>query len=232
MRWFYLSVAEFKVELNQRDIYHSNMDNLAVLMSISLIWGAAALIPGPDFVAVVQATLSKSRAHGIMTVLGVAAGTVIWGAAGFIGIGALFIMVPWLYIILKVVGGGYLIYLGVGIFRRGLNPKMQASMLESRTNGTLLTAWVRGLTVNLSNPKTAIFVASIFATTLPPEPGLKLGLSVIALTTSISTSWYLIVALLFASPSVRGAYTRGAAFFDKVAGGVLVLFGSKLALDR
>lgn len=209
-----------------------SMEHLSVLASITLIWGAAALIPGPDFIIIVQSTASKSRFHGVAAVFGIATGTVIWGFAGFFGISTLFAFAPWLYVVLKILGGAYLIYLGVCLIKQSsiLQPTMTQTHFGTSEN--LTKTWLRGLMTNLSNPKTALFVASIFATTLPAESNMTLGLLVIALITSISLIWYLLLVYFFALPIVNAAYKRGAKLIDRIAGGFFILFGAKLALDR
>lgn len=208
------------------------MEYLSVLISVALIWGAAALIPGPDFMMIVQATTSNSRLHGIAVVLGIATGTIIWGVAGFFGISALFALVPWLYVALKMLGGAYLVYLGIRLIKQSLKPQSKLVPMHFGVSESLAKMWLRGLLTNLLNPKTAVFVASIYATTLPTEPSVTLGVMVVALTTGISLIWYLTVAHFFASATVIRTYKRGAKLVDRATGGLFILFGSKLALDQ
>jgi threonine/homoserine/homoserine lactone efflux protein len=84
-----------------------------LLLSVALLWGAAVVIPGPNFLLVTHGALNGSRRLALWSVLGLALGTVVWGAAGAAGIGVLFAAAPWLYVVLKVVGGLYLVWLGV-----------------------------------------------------------------------------------------------------------------------
>lgn len=89
-----------------------------------------------------------------------------------------------------------------------------------------------GLVTNLANPKTAMFVTSLFATTMPADPALSLGLSAAAVMTGISLMWYGAVAWVFASALVVGWYSRAGKLIDRVAGGIFVLFGARMVLDR
>ncbi len=90
--------------------------DVAVLGSIGAIWLAATLVPGPDFLTTTRVALTHSRAVALRTVLGIACGTCLWGLAGFFGIHALFNAAPFLYLCIKIVGGGYLIALGFRLF--------------------------------------------------------------------------------------------------------------------
>ena len=57
---------------------------------------------------ILRVAIGQSRAAGLRAVAGVGLGTMIWGAAGFFGVHALFAAAPWLYAGLKLFGGAYL----------------------------------------------------------------------------------------------------------------------------
>src|ERR1700687_3433681 len=86
---------------------------LHVLAAIALLWFAATLTPGPDFLLASRAAVTLPRDAALRVVLGIACGTVLWGLAGFFGIHLLFAAAPWLYLAWKLGGGGYLIVLGL-----------------------------------------------------------------------------------------------------------------------
>jgi threonine/homoserine/homoserine lactone efflux protein len=89
-----------------------------------------------------------------------------------------------------------------------------------------------GLVTSLANPRSALSVASLFAAALPPDPAPALGVTAILLMIVISAAWYALVVYLFATGAVANAYARLRRWIDRVAGGLLVLFGIKLALER
>lgn len=216
------------------------MDHLPTLFSIAAVWGIAAATPGPNFFVTLRSVMAQShsqsqgqsRGHGFAAVGGIVTGTAIWGLAGFFGISTLFALAPWLYAGLKIVGGAYLVYLGLrliaGSFRKA--PRAAAPAVSAGPGGW--AAWRLGLLTNLSNPKTAAFVTSLFASTLPAEPGISLGLMAVAVMTGVSLAWYGSVAWIFATPRMTRLYARAAHLIDRLAGGIFVLFGAKLALDR
>lgn len=88
-----------------------------------------------------------------------------------------------------------------------------------------------GLFVQLSNPKTAIFYASMFAALLPsPTPEWML----FALPPLLFLSeffWFSIVALAFSSRGPRAAYLHSKTWIDRAAGGVISALGTKLMVD-
>ena len=213
------------------------MDTLATLINIALIWSIAAVTPGPNFVLTAQTATGRSRRLGLASAGGIVTGTLIWGLAGFFGVSALFAAAPWLYVSLKVAGGLYLIYLGSRLLVNSFRPPVHSRTVTANpksvpTRRSLAAAWRLGLVTNLANSKAAMFVTSLFATTMPADPALSLGLSAAAVMTGISLMWYGAVAWVFASALVAGWYARAGKLIDRVAGGIFVLFGARMVLDR
>ncbi|QDH63168.1 MULTISPECIES: LysE family transporter [Pseudomonas] len=204
---------------------------VAPLVSLALLWTVAVVTPGPNFFNTAQLAASCSRRHGVVASAGVATGTIMWGLAGGLGIKSLFTAAPMLYLAFKIIGGCYLIYLGLKLFKRSA-PAMGQSLLPDVPRRSLFSAWRLGLLGNLSNPKAALFVATIFASTMPlsPSPAL-LALAVITMA-SLSFSWYACVALVFSSERMANLYSRSRKWLDRFAGGCYVLFGAHLVANR
>ncbi|WP_432217719.1 LysE family translocator [Pseudomonas kribbensis] len=202
---------------------------LAPLLSLALLWTVAVVTPGPNFFNIAQLAVSRSRRHGVVAALGVASGTVLWGLAGGLGIQSLFSAAPALYLSFKIAGGCYLIYLGLKQFKRKA-PVAQGA--PGTTEQTLLGAYGRGFLGNMTNPKSALFVATIFATAMPAHvPPMLLVLAVLTMAT-LSFSWYCSVALFFASRRIAGVYERSRTWLDRLAGGCYLLFGAHLVANR
>lgn len=202
---------------------------LAPLLSLTLLWTVAVVTPGPNFFNIAQLAASHSRRHGVVAALGVATGTVLWGLAGGLGIKTLFSAAPTLYLGFKIAGGCYLIYLGVKQFKRkaAIVPGTPAAPRQ-----TYFGVYARGFLGNMTNPKSALFVATIFATAMPAHvPPLLLTLAVLTMA-MLSFSWYCSVALFFASRRVAGFYERSRQWLDRLAGGCYLLFGVHLVANR
>ncbi len=202
------------------------------LISLALLWVVAVVTPGPNFFTTAQLAASNSRKHGVACALGVATGTILWGLAGGLGIKSLFTAAPSLYLALKIAGGAYLIYLGIKLFLRKqpVGASQQPTLHEPRRS--LLSAYSRGLLGNMTNPKSALFVATIFATTMPSSPPAPLLAMAVAIMSSLSFCWYSSVALVFASTRMSAFYSRCRKGLDRFAGTCYLLFGAHLMANR
>jgi len=207
----------------------SPLTYVAPLLSLALLWSVAVVTPGPNFFTTAQLAASCSRRHGVVAAFGVATGTVLWGLAGGLGIKSLFNAAPTLYLVFKLAGGAYLIYLGLKQFRT--KPPIAATALQG-DGRTLFSAWRLGFLGNMTNPKSALFVATIFATAMPPSPPpMLLALAVLTMA-SLSFSWYCSVALLLSSQRMAAAYGRSRKWLDRFAGSCYVAFGAHLVANR
>jgi len=206
------------------------MNLISTLLGVISIWSIAVITPGPNFFITVQTAVSHSRLSGIFVVLGICTGTIIWAIAGYFGIAYLFIIAPWIYITLKIVGGSYLIYLGIKFIISSYKSNSKSDIpIDNSEN--LFSNWWRGLITILSNPKTAMFITSLFASVLPKDPSVSIGILSVIIMASISLLWYSSVVFLFSSRKFSKFYNRIQNWIQGFAGIVFVAFGTKLIFD-
>ena len=203
-------------------------------ITVPLVGGGGALTggprpPGPTSAMAAPPAVAAPPGDGLAAALGMGAGGIVFAVAALVGLQATFLAVPALYLGVKLLGGAYLVYLGIRIWRGAREP-LAVSQEEGSpgTRGNGWRAFLLGMGTQISNPKTAVVYASIFAAFLPREVPLALALAVPAVIFCIETGWYSIVALALSSAAPRSAYLRYKAWIDRAAGGVMVLLGVKL----
>ncbi|MEP4053402.1 MAG: LysE family translocator [Litorimonas sp.] len=135
------------------------MENL-----IAFIWASILieLTPGPNmaFLALISAT--KGRRFGFATSAGVALGLLTIGLLAAAGVGAIVAQNPVLFQLLRWGGIAYLLYLAW----EGWREAGESSPQKADTTSSDLTYFRHGLTVNLLNPKAALFYITILPTFL------------------------------------------------------------------
>lgn len=195
-------------------------------IAAALCVGAAS--PGPSFVMVARTAASAGRTSGLNAALGMGIGATLFAIASLLGLNAVFLAVPTLYAALKIVGGLYLAYLGLLIWRGARQPlEVSAATADAAKprRGYLLL----GFATQVSNPKTAIVYASVFAAFLPTAPSIQFDIAVVALVFSIEAGWYAIVAAALSAEAPRNTYLRYKKWVDRAAGGIMGALGLKLA---
>ena len=203
------------------------MEDLSALLGVITALTVGVVSPGPSFVLVARTAVSSSRSEGVAAAIGMGAGGVVFAVAALLGLQGLLLAVPSVYLVLKVLGGLYLAYLGIRIWLSAKQPLPVVGPVTGRT--TKLKSLVLGFTTQVSNPKTAIVYASVFAAFMPATQSLAFDLALVTLVFTIEASWYTFVALALSSERPRIAYLRHKAWVDRIAGGVMVVLGLKLA---
>lgn len=204
------------------------MISLETLLAVSLIWTVAAVTPGPNFFITVHTAVGETRRLSLCTVMGIVAGTCIWAVSGFLGISLLFTTMPYVYYFLKIVGGLYLVYIGAKLLL-GNEKKNRGGAGRGAVQAGPFKCFKLGFLTNILNPKTAAFMTSLFAATIPQGASYGFGGLCVLCILLISTVWYSSVALLFSYDGARTMYITHRSIIERIAGAIFIIFGIKLA---
>lgn len=135
-------------------------------LPILAAFAAAVLVitftPGPDMTLFLGKALTQGRAAGIAALLGASAGIVVHTSLVALGLSALLAASATAFLVLKVVGALYLLWLAVEAIRHGSAFNVDAARAGA-PGETLGRVWLKGLAINLLNPKIIMF----FVTFLP-----------------------------------------------------------------
>ncbi|MHA3050276.1 LysE family translocator [Acinetobacter sp. ANC 4641] len=202
------------------------VNSLWSLFPIAVALMLGAISPGPTFIYVAKNSIAISRKHGLFTALGTGTGAALFGLLAVMGLQAILLAVPSAYLILKVCGGLYLLWIAFKIIRHAKEP-MQTEQ-DTTQKMSYAQAYRLGLITQLSNPKIAIVLASIFTALLPKEIPTYYYVVLPVLCFFIDAGWYSLVAMVLSAEAPRKVYLKSKAIFDRVAGGVMTLLGLKL----
>jgi threonine/homoserine/homoserine lactone efflux protein len=202
------------------------MEYLTSILALAGIHLLAVASPGPAFVATVRLSVQHSRRNGLLHSLGLGLAAATWAVGAMIGLQALMLQVGWLYRVLQLGGGIYLLYIGVMSWRHAKDDLVLDNDGSNAISG--FEAFRRGFATNIANPKVMVFFASIFAALLKPEWPLWVRLCVIAIVAVDESGWFALLAMLLSTRRSQIVYRRAKATIDRVAGSFMMLFGGKL----
>src|SRR5215472_11648960 len=207
----------------------ASMSGLLAFISIIAALGVGVVSPGPSFVFVARTAVALSRADGVAAAVGMGIGAILFAGLALVGLQAVLAEVTSLGIVLKLLGGAYLIYLAIRLWRGADVPIAALSTIAGRRG--LLRSFALGLATQVSNPKAAIVYGGIFAALLPPAPPLWMMAALPPAILTLEVGWYAIVALAFSSERPRTAYLRSKRWIDRIAGAVIGALGVRLVMD-
>jgi threonine efflux protein len=207
------------------------MDALGVLLAVFGIFVPALMLPGPDFVAVVRSSMTRGTASGLLTTLGVTAGLGFYATLSLLGLSALLVEYQWLTWLVRVLGGAYLIYLGIKLVMAKPAVALDAAddaLVHDAVRGNAL---LFGFLVTLTNPKAIVLFASVFATAVTSQtPAWLMGL-MIGLVMAASLIWYSIVTLFMSSGPVMRRFQNARHWIERAAGVCFVGIGARILAD-
>ncbi|MEM6304501.1 MAG: LysE family transporter [Pseudomonadota bacterium] len=200
---------------------------LAQLAAFNAALLLAILSPGPSLLFLTRQTLTHGRRAGVVTAMGLAVMAALWTLAALLGLQTLFVLFPWAYTTLKIMGALYLMYLAVQMWRHAAQPlgRSDAPTADSRN-------FIAGLLVNLANPKSVFFAAAVIVVIFPAD--LSHADKALIFLNHLAVEMILqpALALLFAAPAIRNRYLAFKPLLDRAAGTVLGLLGLRLLMER
>lgn len=142
---------------------------LSTSISIALIVLLAAASPGPDFALVLKNSLVHSKRSGCITALGIASAVLVHITYLILGLDVLIKKFPWIFQCVQYLGAGYLIYLGIRVWRAPIQiPNLNAGAIKTQIS--FKQSFLQGFLCNLLNPKAALFFMALFAGLLDEKP--------------------------------------------------------------
>ncbi len=210
--------------------------NFLPSLPIFLAYTAASILlfatPGPDMSLFLSRTIGSGRAAGIASAMGANLGCIVHTFLAVFGISALIAASQTGFLVLKIVGAGYLLWLAVDALRHGSSLNVAA---KQGTATSTARSFMMGVMVNLTNPKVVLF----FITFLPQfitagDPFIRqkllfLGLYFVALSIPLSIATILVAERLVGWLKARPKVLRG---IDFTFAGVFALFALKIAFTQ
>ena len=153
------------------------------------------LIPGPGVLYIVARSLSQGPRAGLVSVLGLSVGALVHVAAATAGLSAILVASATAFGIVKTLGAGYLIYLGI----RTMLADTPTARVEADSPRSSHRLFMDGVVVSILNPKLAVFFLAFLPQFVEPDRGtvprqvLQLGLMYVGLAL-ITDSAYAILA--------------------------------------
>ena len=166
----------------------------ASLLTLTGVWLAVCIAPGPDIVQVMRVA-SRSVRAGLWCTAGIA----VWLTASLAGMSALIAAHPGLLGLLQLFGGLFLAWMGTQSVRSGVRARRAPSHIVATEDSPAAPvadtempahAFRLGLYTNLSNPKALVFFGAVFAQFIRPEMSIAWTCAVGIWLLALSTAWF------------------------------------------
>lgn len=195
------------------------------------IFLVAMLSPGPNILTIIGTSMSTGRSAGMALAFGTAIGSFGWALLSIAGLTAIIATHAWAFIAIKIVGGLYLLWLAYKSFLSASKDQdMTIKALEGKASH--LRYFWRGFTVQMTNPKAAIFWVAMMSVAFkdgaPVAVMLLFGLGVFVL----SFVLHQLYAIAFSTNVMVNTYTKARRPLQAILGTFFTFAGFKLLLSR
>ena len=200
------------------------------ILFVGVAW-ALILAPGPDMLYVITRGVTQGRRAGMLSAVGVICGILVHTTAAAFGLTLILQTSALAFLIVKTLGGIYLIYLGVKAWR----DKSTFSIQTSASRLSLQRVFWQGGLSNVLNPKIAIFFLAFLPQFVDRGSGnVPLQMIFLGLTFACFGLCFLLV-IGYSSGKIGSLLTRRphyGQFLQRLAGGILIGLGIRLALTE
>ena len=173
--------------------------------------------------------LLLSRRAGVLTAVGIGMGVLVHVCYTLLGLGLVLQQTPWLFNALKLAGAAYLVYLGIKMLRS----KPAIEQLDAPPPAMSDLAALRtGFLTNALNPKTSIFIVSVFIGVVRPDTALTVQIAYGLFIAGAHAAWFSLIALCFSAGRVREKLMAARQWIDRIFGGLLVSFAILLTIAQ
>lgn len=197
------------------------------LIAIALFTVLAVISPGADFAMVTRCSYAQGRKAGLAAAVGIALGVQVHVLYTVFGIAVIISQSPTLFLAMKLMGAGYLVYLGY----QSLTNTSPVSLEGEGAPAGLGKALRTGFLTNALNPKTMLFVVSAYTQVVQPGSPLMLDFAYGAFMSFAHWLWFSLVAVFFSSAALREAMIVRQRLVDRVIGVALIGLGLAVAVS-
>jgi threonine/homoserine/homoserine lactone efflux protein len=202
----------------------------AFLVAITLL----TITPGIDTVLVIKNTSRSGGRDGMVTSLGICFGLFVHATFSAMGISVILLQSAELFLVMKLIGAAYLIWLGIGglkaAFKGHSGLTIDSSVVRS---SSLRQSLKEGFLSNMLNPKTAIFYLAFLPQFIDPQNSpLVQAMTMAGIHFVIAMIWQCGLAGAVSSAKRFFASPVALKWMEGITGSVLIFLGSKLLLDE
>ncbi|MBJ8675791.1 MULTISPECIES: LysE family translocator [Citrobacter] len=195
--------------------------------ALALAHFVALLSPGPDFFLLVGYAARYRMRGSAGLCVGIAFGNGLYVLLAIIGWGILR-QLPLLFTVIELLGALYLLWIGSLLVRS--RPQTLTGTDAQSTCPGFGKQILLGLGSSLLNPKNALFYLALMTALLGPSVTLLQQTMSGIWMTSIVLCWDLLIVMFIGLPQIQRRLSRGILWVERIAGGVLIIFGCAIAL--
>lgn len=209
-------------------------DNSFLSANLLLAYSAyllATLSPGPSNLAIMAIAMNSGRRPALVFAAGVVSGSLFWALLTALGLSAILTRYSQALLVLKLVGGAYLLWLAIRSARAAMAAPAAPVMLAALAQEPVKKLYLRGLGLHLTNPKAILAWVAIVSLALPGGASMVDALGVVFGCVGLGVLVFGGYALAFSTLAARRVYTALRRWLEGALALIFAAAGLKLLLS-
>lgn len=205
------------------------------LSELVVVYSAYILItvsPGPANLSIMALSMSHGRRAGMSLAFGVIMGSFTWAVLAGFGVSTLLTTYADLLIAIKLLGGLYLLYLGIRFGRSALLNSELANSDGNAKRERFRHLFFRGYLIHLTNPKAILGWTAIIALGLKPSSGMEMIFEIIGGCLCLGVIVFGSYALIFSSPLIVRVYIKAKRGIEATLAAFFIFAGLKMLTQK
>jgi len=203
---------------------------LSAALTLAITFFVFGATPGPGIFAIIARALSAGFVSALALILGLMVGDIVWIGLSAAGLAALAESFGQAFVVLKIIGGIYLGWLGIQAWRKPIAVMDEAEAKPIATGESLGSVFMGGIAVNMSSPKSMVFYLAVLPSFIDPATA---GLTGILRVLAVAMPVLLVVASSYAFTASRARHLFRSPvamrWLNRTSGSLLMAVGAVVA---
>mgnify|MGYP001271987755 FL=1 len=188
--------------------------DITAISAAAVMFILGATSPGPSLAVVLRNTMIGGRSRGLACAVGHGIGFGFYAVTVVFGLVAIMESNPDLFTILQILGGIFLLYLGIEIIR---SEEKEIEHSEGKREG-----FMEGFFIAFLNPKIAVFMLAVLSSVLDPSMSSDTKWVIAVMGMTIDTAWYVLVALVLSNSSMLTKIEKNQKILNLITGLLMI----------
>lgn len=188
--------------------------DITAISAAAVMFILGATSPGPSLAVVLRNTMIGGRSRGLACAVGHGIGFGFYAVSVVFGLVAIMDNNPNLFTLMQILGGLFLLYLGIEIIR---SEEKEIEHSEGKREG-----FVEGFFIAFLNPKIAVFMLAVLSSVLDPSMSSDTKWIIAGMGMTIDTVWYVLVALILSNSSMLTKIENNQRLLNQITGILMI----------
>ena len=188
--------------------------DITAISAAAVMFILGATSPGPSLAVVLRNTMIGGRSRGLACAVGHGIGFGFYAVSVVFGLVAIMENNPNLFTLMQILGGLFLLYLGIEIIR---SEEKEIQHSEGKREG-----FVEGFFIAFLNPKIAVFMLAVLSSVLDPSMSSDTKWIIAGMGMTIDTVWYVLVALILSNSSMLTKIENNQRLLNQITGVLMI----------